>query len=202
MSHVPKAAALPHRACRNQSLPATAPRACAGMVVLVLPPCKAGLHSYAICSCWKKNATCSQVGAELLALTRCQSHGNTRDCRAGIPRSAGKHGMASKTKELLPTFSLPTPATLLCSAPFSAEQQHCTRFTASNQQSPPTCYLRLCQPTGDLQDWVHSYVGLKGFCSLFCPNFQNTGCTQAATECTRYTSRAGSDDARGCWSSV
>lgn len=64
-------------------------------------------QSYAICSCWKKNATCSQVGAELLALTRCHSHGNTRDCRAGIPRSAGKHGMASKTEELR-TFSLPT----------------------------------------------------------------------------------------------
>lgn len=45
--------------------------------------------------------------------------------------------MASKTKELLPTFSLPTPATLLCSAPFSAEQQHCTRFTARNSHHPP-----------------------------------------------------------------
>lgn len=44
--------------------------------------------------------------------------------------------MASKTKEL-PTFSLPTPATLLCSAPFSAEQQHCTRFTARNSHHPP-----------------------------------------------------------------
>lgn len=60
-------------------------------------------------------------------------------------------------------FSLPPPATPLCSAPFSAEQQHCIRFTARNKQSPPISSLRLCQPTGGLQDWFSFIHGTQRF---------------------------------------